>query len=277
MNEPRGQRERARESCGKAPPPLSHSSRRILTKTPPKTKTNHTASPTGPPFRAIAVYVNLPPASNTAKPMVGSLRFTPIGCGAPRNSSFPCSGFGWSGGAGGDNEATFSAVPSGPVPISASAGAPPTLVRVARVGLLNSGALLPADAGAAVVQASATLVVEPASASLPAVRVPLGEFNAYWTPGNPSPPNEAGVFRISQLPQAKTFTVDGVKYAFKLEGLRLQPQDRMAGTVPWPARIAPTPGQPEPPAAVGPALSVYQPRGKVASVVELVGSVAKVQ
>lgn len=232
------------------------------------------ASPTGPPFRALTVYVNFPPALTTTKPAVGSIRYSPVGCGAPRNTSYPCSGFEWTGGAGGANSATFSPVPSGPVPIPPPA-APPALVRVGRVGLLNSGALLPADAGAAVVKASATLVVEPASSALSPVRVPLGDFSAYWTPGNPSPPNEAGVFRLAQLPAAKTFSLDGVKYSFQLQGLRLQPQDRMAGTVPWPARIASTPGQPEPPAAVGPSLSVYQPKGEVASVVELVGAVKR--
>jgi hypothetical protein len=162
------------------------------------------------------------------------------------------------------------------VPVAAPA-APPVVVRVARVGLLNGGALLPADAGAAVVRAAATLVALPASTSLGPVRVPLGDLVAYWTPGSPAPPNEAGVFRLAQLPPAKTFEVDGVKYAFKIEGMRLAPQDRMAGTVPWPARLAPTPGQPDPPApGVGPSLSVYQPKGEVASVVDLVGSIVKV-
>lgn len=229
-------------------------------------------SPTGPPFRALSVFVNIPPPAT--KPQIGSLRLTPVGCGAQRGS-YSCVGFAWTGGAGaGANEVTFAAVPSPPVNPPPAAAAP-LLVRVGRVGLLNGGALLPADAGAALVRANATLVVEPASSSLPLQRVPLGEFSAYWTPGSPAPPNEAGVFRLAQVPAPVTFTVDGQKYSFRLEGLRLQPQDRMAGTVPWPARVAPTPGQPAPAAGVGPALSIYQPRGEVASVVELVGAVSR--
>lgn len=240
----------------------------------PRNTTKHqTATPPGPPFRDLTVYLNLPPP---AKPAVGSVRVLPSGCGAPRGTSFPCTGFAWTGGAGpAPNEATFNAVPSGPVPVAAP-GAPPVVVRVARVGLLNGGALLPADAGAAVVKATATLVALPASTSLAPMRIPLGDLTAFWTPGSPAPPNEAGVFRLAQLPPAKTFEIEGVKYSFELKGLRLAPQDKMAGTVPWPARIASTPGQPAPPSGMGPSLSVYQPKGEVASVVDLVGSIVKV-
>lgn len=239
-----------------------------------------TASPTGPPFRAMSVFVNLPATSAGApagaKVSVGSLRLTPVGCGVQR-SSYSCTGYVWNGGAGGSNEATFSATPSGPVQPSPPGAATPTLVRVGRVGLLNGGALLPADAGAALVKANATLVAEPAASGWPVVRVPIGEFSVYWTPGSPSPPNEAGVFRLAQLPAPVTFALqDGSRYRFQLEGFRLQPQDRMATTVPWPARIASTPGRPEPPTAMGPSFSVYQPKGEQASVVDFVGSVARV-
>jgi len=225
------------------------------------------------PFKAASLFVNLPPGA--PPPQIGSVRPTPVGCGAARGS-YSCTGFAWQGGAGGANEATFAAVPSGPVPVGPSASAP-ALVRVARVGLLNGGALLPADAGAALVRANATLVVEPSSpAGAGPLRVPVGEFSAYWTPGSPAPPNEAGVFRLAKIPAPVTFALAGATYSFRLEGMRLQPQDRMAGTVPWPARLAQTPGQPAPASGLGPSLSVYQPRGEQASVVELVGSIVRV-